>query len=77
MNKDRRKRLGDIIAKLEELQSEIQSLAEEERECFDNMPEGLQESERGSAIEENADGLDETDSDLGSLLDTLNDIMER
>lgn len=54
MNKDRRKRLGDIIAKLEELQSE-----------------------RGSAIEENADGLDETDSDLGSLLDTLNDIMER
>lgn len=72
MNKDRRKRLGDIIAKLEELQSEIQSLAEEERECFDN-----QESERGSAIEENADGLDETDSDLGSLLDTLNDIMER
>ena len=26
---------------------------------------------------EKADGLDETDSDLGSLLDTLNDIMER
>lgn len=77
MNKDRRKRLSDIIAKLEVLQSEIQSLAEEERECFDNMPEGLQESERGSAIEDNADDLDETDSDFESLLDTLNDIMER
>lgn len=77
MNKDRRKRLSDIIAKLEVLQSEIQSLAEEERECFDNMPEGLQESERGSAIEDNADDLDDTDSDFESLLDTLNDIMER
>lgn len=77
MNKDRRKRLSDIIAKLEALQSEIQSLAEEERECFDNMPEGLQESERGSAIEENADDLDETDSDFESLLDSLNDVMER
>lgn len=77
MNKDRRKRLGEVITKLEELQSEIQSLAEEERECYDNMPEGLQDSERGAAIEENADDLDQIDSDFESLLDTLNDIMER
>ena len=64
MNKERRNRLGDVIDKLEELQAEVASIAEEEREAYDNMPEGLQESEKGQQISENADDLDSIDSDF-------------
>lgn len=77
MNKQRRKWLEDVISKIEEAQSEIQSMAEEERESFDNMPEGLQEGERGQLISENADDLESVDSDFESLLDTLREILER
>ena len=77
MNKQRRKWLEDVISKIEEAQSEIQSMAEEERESFDNMPEGLQEGERGQLISENADDLESVDSDFESWLDTLREILER
>ena len=77
MNKQRRKWLEDVIAKIEAAQSEVQNIAEEERESFDNIPEGLQEGERGQTISENADDLEGVDSDFESILDTLNEILER
>lgn len=44
--------------------SVIKSMAEEEQEKFDNMPESLQDSERGQAIQEAADALAAAQSDL-------------
>lgn len=64
MNKERRKRLDDVISQLEEIQAEVASIAEEEREAFDNMPESLQCSERGEQVSENADDLDSLDGRL-------------
>lgn len=52
-------------------------MAGQERECFENLPDGLQESERGETMEENADDLDGTDTDFESLLDTLRTVAER
>ena len=77
MNKVRRKVLEGIISRIEDIQGEIASLAEEERECFDNMPEGLQEGERGQSISDNADDLENADSDIEDLLDTLREVLER
>lgn len=77
MNKVRRKVLEDAISKIEEAQELIASIAEEERECFDNMPEGLQEGERGQSISDNADDLENADSDFETLLDTLREVLER
>lgn len=77
MNKQRRKWLEDVIAKIEEAQQEVQSIAEEERESYDNMPESLQDGERGQTISENADDLEGVDSDFESILDTLKEILER
>ena len=77
MNKQRRKRLEDVISKLEELQVEVSSIQEEEQEAFDNMTDGLQQSERGQTIEENADDLENADSDFETLLDGLREILER
>lgn len=59
MNNVRRKRLDYANALIEQAQSIIQGVAEEELEAFNNMPEGLQESERGQQMEQNAQFLDE------------------
>ena len=77
MNKERRKRIEDVIAQLQDLQEEVIYIASEEREAFENLPEGIQYSERGEAMEENADSLDEVDADIENLIDALQDIIDR
>lgn len=77
MNKQRRKWLEDTIAKLEENKSEIESIEQEEREAYDNLPESIQESERGESMLENADELEQAASDLDDLISNLNEILER
>ena len=47
-----------IEAALSNLESVVNDLASEERDKFDNMPEGLQASETGQKIEEAADTLE-------------------
>lgn len=57
MNKDRRDRIAKIKEALEDLRGQIEDLQLEEQEAFDNMPESLQQSERGQASEAAADAL--------------------
>lgn len=77
MNKERRKRLEDVITQLEELQCEVASIAEEEREAYDNIPDSLNDTDRANQLCENADDLDCVDGDFESLLDSLREIIER
>lgn len=60
----------------EEIGSEVQELAEAEQEKFDNMNEGLQQSEQGQAIEQAASALSEAAAALengtvGEAIDAL------
>ena len=77
MNKQRRKWLEKIIGQLETAKGEIDSVAEEEREAYENLPEGIQESDRGDAMCENADDLEQASSELDDLIQNLNEILER
>lgn len=74
MNNERRKRIASALEQMEEVKSEIEQLAEEEREAYDNMPESLQESERGCAMEEAADNLDNAASSLEEAMEYLQGI---
>lgn len=47
MNKNRRKRIQNICDQIEALREEFDAIIEEEQEAYDNMPEQLQESEKG------------------------------
>lgn len=58
MNDARRKKIARMISFLEGLEVDIQEILDEEREAFDNMPEGLQGSERGEAAQEAIDALE-------------------
>lgn len=51
MNKARRKEIARAIALIEEAAGILETVKDEEQESFDNMPEGLQCSERGEAME--------------------------
>ena len=52
MNKSRRATLQEALNKISEARALIEEMRDEEQEAFDNMPEGLQCSERGEQMEE-------------------------
>lgn len=76
MNKARRKKLGEIIDQLEYLREDLDAVASEEREAYDNLPESLQESDRGCAMEEAADELDDICSELEELKDRIQSVYD-
>ena len=57
MNNVRRKELRTIIQKIEVIQSDLEQVRDEEQECFDNLPEGIADSERGEKFEECIDNF--------------------
>ena len=74
MNKKDRVHLAKAIGQLEEALSVIEDLAEAEQEKFDNMTEGLQQGERGQAIEQAAASLSDAQSDIEAALEKLGEI---
>ena len=77
MNKARRKWLQDTIEAIENAKIELESIRDEEQECFDNLPESIQYGERGDAMQENIDEIDGEISNLEDVISNLNDIVER
>ena len=74
MNKERRKTIEELADKLESLKDELDGIASDEREAFEALPEGLQNSERGQASSDAADTLDQASGELDSLIADLRGI---
>jgi hypothetical protein len=49
---------------------------EEEQDAYDNLPEGIQLSDRGCQMETYVDSLDEAYDNLQQAIDTIFDIAE-
>lgn len=71
MNKDRRGRLAEIHGQLEGARAMLEKVQEEEGRAFDNLPEGLQTSERGQKLQENHDTIEDAVSTMDDLLSTI------
>lgn len=75
MNNERRKHLDEIKERIcsimneltGDIKDQLQSIRDEEQEYYDNMPESIQNGERGERTQEVIDSLDEAISDLESL----------
>ena len=52
MNAARRKELNKLIGQLEDIKSQIEELQQEEQDAYDNLPESLQDGERGERMQE-------------------------
>lgn len=75
MNAKQRKELQGYAYGLDEIKSNIETMMEDEQSKLDNMPEGLQESERGEAMQEAIDNLESASSSLEDAIDYLNEII--
>ena len=77
MNNKRRKRIENIIGQFQDLQTELTLLAEEEQDAFDNSPESIQESDRGTDMQENIDELNDVCYELDNLADRLQELIDK
>ncbi len=84
MNKERRKRVAEAVeqmaAAMEYLETAMGLLAEvkdDEEAAYDNLPESLQESERGEAMQEACDTLEEAVDAAQEAFDNLEDVKSR
>ena len=76
MNKNRRKRIQNICDQIEALREEFDAIIEEEQEAYDNMPEQLQDSEKGNAMYEGISSLEDISSSMESVQDEIMDYLE-
>ena len=77
MNKERRKQLEKVVEVLTAQMEELETIKDEEQEAFDNLPEGIQCTERGETMEENVDELDSIITDLENVIDSINEVIEK
>jgi hypothetical protein len=71
LNADRRKRLELIMNKISDLSSDLEVIQEEEQEAYDNLPESLQNSERGENMSTAIDAIDNAKGSLGEAISSI------
>lgn len=76
MNNQRRKQIEAVLNELADLRYRVEELQNEEQEAYDNMPEGLQQSERGEKAEQAASALDNALTAFDDIESSLNEALE-
>lgn len=71
MNKQRREEISNLISEIEGLKDKAEQIASEEREYYDNMPENMQQGDKGQAADEAAGYLEEVSDSLQEAIDKL------
>lgn len=74
MNKIRRKEIARAIELMEQAREILEAVRDEEQEAFDNMPESIQTSERGEAMEDYIYTIEEAMENLDT--DALQEIVD-
>lgn len=77
MNKQRRKELDKIQDEIMDLQTALEELKDAEQEAFDNLPESLQYSERGEAMQSAIENLEYAHDSLQDAIDNISEVIEQ
>ena len=75
MNNKRRDNIRGIQMQLFALKMELNKIYNQEQDSFDNLPEGLQQTNNGLESEEAIDNLDEAMDHLDEAIGYLEDIL--
>lgn len=62
------------IGVLRQIMEQVEELKDAQQECFDNMPEGLQQTEKGQSSELRAEQLESIQESLDTLISDFDDI---
>ena len=76
MNKERRKKLDEAHSFLIQAYGIIEEVQYEEQDAFDNLSEGLQQTEMGQKLEENAYELEDMSSSVDEVMGRLMEMIE-
>ncbi|BAO53084.1 hypothetical protein KPP23_057 [Pseudomonas phage KPP23] len=76
MNNARRKQLAEIVDQMQELRARLDELQNEEQEAFDNMPESLQQGEKGQQSETAAERIGHAGDSLDEAISALEEAQE-
>lgn len=76
MNKQRRQRITTILDAVQQNIIDLEAIRDEEQEAFDNLPESLQDAERGQSMQEALDALEEAISSATDTADHLANLTE-
>jgi hypothetical protein len=71
MNQERRKLISAQISALRDVEYALIDVAEAEQKAFNNLPEGLQNSERGETMQEAINHLEAAVESIRSACDCL------
>lgn len=77
MNKQDRKELQKALDFLNSANEIITSIKEQEEEKYENLPESIQDSEKGERFQENIDNLDYAISDLESVIEYVDNVINQ
>ena len=77
MNKVRRGILKKAISAITTVMDDVEIVKDEEQEALDSLPDGLADSSRASAMEENIDLLEEVYNNLEEAISTISDVINR
>lgn len=76
MNKERKKRIADIMLAVSNAKENLELVLQEEEEYRDNMPESIFNGSKGDAVEENVSALEDAREHLDSVIEELGDKFE-
>lgn len=76
MNKARRRTLRQVTETLGEMVAVVEEIAGEEQDAFDNLPEGIQYSDRGERIGAAAERLNELVDELEGTISGIEEVID-
>ncbi|MCY4600928.1 MAG: hypothetical protein OXF27_13530 [Acidobacteria bacterium] len=77
MNKDRRKRLGELNQRLDAIAADLETIRDEEQDAYDNLPEAFQDGAQGEAMQESIDAMAETQDRIEEQAGEIDQLVER
>ena len=76
MNDRRRRTIRRLAALFEDVKPELEEVRDDETASLENLPESLQDGERGEKMQEAIDALDQAVDGLDELLELLETAVE-
>lgn len=73
MNNKRRELIKQIAIELDALRERVENIKSEEQDYFDNMPESLQNGEKGETAQAAIDALDTAYDGFDTIVDALSE----
>lgn len=76
MNKERRRRIEEIVSALDDLKHDLENILDDEQTAFDSIPESLQQTERAESSQTAIDEMTDVISTIETIVDQLTEITQ-